>query len=236
MYTNNPFRNLTLNTLDDVDNACRTLSEQWERSFSPAPQFDGKKKSKLRDMVCHLAGYTNGFTSFMASITVPTIAQDAFDMPDELMATFDYDLNYLYIGSDVSRMKTRHGDPEMLNEASPDCIAVLYHDDEWRGEMKVDRPIFGMKDGEKLDVTKVDYWIYLCNYYTPTMIMNIQPRIDRYGVSTESTPLGMQTFMKDLGVMMEFHQTWDALQTIDRGDDGSESYAILWTKKASVTE
>jgi hypothetical protein len=229
MSLSNPFNALfnTLHTVNDVDEAAQWLSAQWQRSFSPAPKLDGKKKAKLRDMVCNLAGYTNGFKSFLDAIKVPTIALDAFSLPDEVMVNFDYEIETLCVGSDVSRMTSRHGDPETLYEDSEDCLAVIYHSEEMHGEMVSGLPILG-KNKPLLDVS---LWVYLLNHYTPKMIHICMPRIDKYGVMDEASPQGMQAYLKDIGLHMDRHDIDEVLHSTDRGDDGCASFAIHWVKR-----
>ncbi|KZX57782.1 hypothetical protein A3709_19355 [Halioglobus sp. HI00S01] len=58
----------SLTSTEDVDQAAKALVAAWDRSFSPAPSFDGRKKNKLRDMVCLLAGFDGGYQAFLAQI------------------------------------------------------------------------------------------------------------------------------------------------------------------------
>jgi hypothetical protein len=230
----NPFSTLSLNSIEDVDKAARVLSEQWERSFSPAPKLDGKKKAKLRDMVCNLAGYTNGFKSFMDSIRLPVISSDAFDMPDELMAVFDHELNYLYLGSDTSRMTLRNGNAETLHEDSEDCFAVLYHDPDYLGGMDGDKSAEGVgADDQLIDIFDIPRWQYLIVHYEPVQVLLTIPRIEKYGVSEEASPAGMQSHLKGMGLLMDDFAMANALATDDRGDDGSDTFAIHWRRKSA---
>lgn len=57
-----------LKTEQDVDNAARELSKVWGVHFPPAPSFDGRKKNKLRDFVCELAGFNGGYQTFLKKL------------------------------------------------------------------------------------------------------------------------------------------------------------------------
>ena len=67
-----------LKTTTDVDNAARELARVWGISFPPAPNFDGKKKNKLRDVICRYAGYENGYKTFLSAIENEVKARVAF--------------------------------------------------------------------------------------------------------------------------------------------------------------
>jgi len=60
--------NLKLESIADVDQAAQDLALAWEQSFPPAPKFEGKKKNKLRNMVCLQAGYKNGYKTFLSQL------------------------------------------------------------------------------------------------------------------------------------------------------------------------
>lgn len=62
------FNKDALKSTYDVDQAARALTAAWDISFAPAPSFDGRKKNKLRDMVCELAGYRGGYQTFLAQL------------------------------------------------------------------------------------------------------------------------------------------------------------------------
>ncbi|WP_425263541.1 hypothetical protein [Vibrio owensii] len=65
----------SLKTTQDVDNAARELAKAWDISFPPAPSFDGRKKNKLRDMVCELAGFNGGFQTFLSKLEEAELAE-----------------------------------------------------------------------------------------------------------------------------------------------------------------
>lgn len=58
------FDKSALKTTADIDQAARELSAAWGKHFSPAPNFEGRKKNKLRDMICGLAGIHGGYQGF----------------------------------------------------------------------------------------------------------------------------------------------------------------------------
>jgi hypothetical protein len=225
----NPFNTLALHSVEDVDNAARFLSEQWERSFSPAPKLDGKKKAKLRDMVCNLAGFTNGFKSFLDHISVPYIDKDAFSLPDELMVNFDPDFDFMYVGTDTTRMTHRGQSPESLFEDSEDCIGVVYHDDAAYGEMESGHAILG----NNKPIMDVDLWRYLVNHYDAAMIQVTLPRIDKYGLPEMASEAGVRTYLAAIGILMSEIEIANALHVEDRGDDGGMSLSIHWVRKGT---
>ena len=76
-----------LKTPQDVDNAAVALSDVWNKHFPPAPSINGKKKNKLRDMICEMAGYNGGYQTFIKSLE---------DTPEPMNIHIgDYDQGYL---------------------------------------------------------------------------------------------------------------------------------------------
>lgn len=234
MSHTNPFASIQLRSVEDVDNAARFLSAQWERSFSPAPKLDGKKKSKLRDMVCNLAGYQNGFRSFLATLSEDAIPEprEHFDLPDQIIVTGLYDLSYMYVGSDTAMLTERRGDPELLNWQHPSCLATLYFDINGYNETP---------DGFSLEehltpLREKPLWQYIVKHYRIEDLTVITPRIDKYGVSPLALPDGAAEFAQNLYFDIGIEEAHRCLNTIDRGDDGCDTFALLLSRQQPGAE
>jgi hypothetical protein len=218
----------TLNSIADVDNAARALSSAWESNFAPAPQLDGKKKAKLRNMICQLAGYTNGYPSFLAHLKDTQIqpTTTVFDLPDKLLITSDADMDsYLLIGGEAEG-----ADPVMLDETSDNFLyGILLHkeygDTDWE-----DCP-----SAQLIDVTAgshslktAPFWQYLCQHYHVAWMDVIMPRIDKYGVIDCANSPGDIALLDSLWLTPSPEYM---TCTTDRGDDGCAQVILTLIRK-----
>ena len=211
----------TLKTLDDVDNAARKLTAVWEKSFAPAPSLDGKKKNKLRDMVCRLAGFDNGYQQFLAHLEVMTIPEpeNNYELPDKIMVrTCPGDIEFLFMVSEVPK---NNRDPELIHSDSKECLYVLMEED---GEEDSKAPI--MNEGD--NIRDCDLWRYICKHYEADSLSVIMPNTSKYGINEEATDEGGRAFVEDL-----YLDCYEGFLTDpeDRGDDGGSTVIIYLSRK-----
>jgi hypothetical protein len=220
-----------LNSIADVDNAARALSDIWEQSFSPAPRLDGRKKNKLRDMVCRMAGYPNGFKAFVAELNASQISLPTmdFDLPDDLIINTDIDLNFLFIGTDTDCFTLRRGDTDLLQPDSEDFLTALYAEPGYFDDV----PGFDYNDND-IPLRDNPMWQYIAAHYIVKRVRVNMPRIDKYGASDLCDAYRMATWLKECYLPTTALQAEAIVEHHDRGDDGGETLGLWLTRKATL--
>lgn len=211
----------TLKTRDDVDNAARKLTAVWEQSFAPAPSLDGKKKNKLRDMVCRLAGFDNGYQQFLAHLQAMTIPdpENNYELPEKIMIhTCPGDIEFLFM---ISEVPVNNRDPESIHPDSEECLYVVMAEEGMEGDKE---PL--MKQGESL--RDCDLWRYICKHYEVDSLSVIMANTSKYGINEEATEEGGRAFVEDL-----YLDCYEGFLTNpeDRGDDGGSTAIIYLSRK-----
>lgn len=210
--------NLTnIKTVEQLDACAKRIAETMGDVFPPAPNFDGKKKNKLRDFTARLAGFENGYQQFLAHLASFEIAKptDTFDLPDDIVVVFPTsDMNeYLVVGKPASKDACgRQGDNEIYPEHE-NALHTLYDD----GEIDETRCLKDMP-----------LWQYIAYYYRATHAEVIMPNISKYGLTDEATDIGGVNMVEDmyLTITEDF-----CVDPIDRGDDGSAVSVIYLSRK-----
>ncbi len=226
--TTTPF-SLKLRTIADVDNAARFLSATWGRDFSPAPSADGKSKAHMRNVVCNLAGYTNGFTSFtgeLDALKVP-LPTKSFDLPDDVYLSMNNEMEYLYIGKGTGGLDCTNDHAESLGFDSNDFVEALYADEDVCGDLPAD---FDESVNED-NLRDKELWRYLAKNYQVRVFKVYVPRLDKYGVTDLCALDVAQDYLREIGLKgWEDESFYDRHQVCDRGDDGPETL-VVWLQR-----
>lgn len=209
--------NLThIKTVEQLDACAKRIAQTMGDVFGPAPNFDGKKKNKLRDFTARLAGFDNGYQQFLAHLASLEIATptDTFDLPDDIVVVFPTsDMSeYLVVGKPASI--DAHG-YQGDNEIHPDhenVLHTLYND----GEIDETRCL-----------KEIPLWQYIAHYYRATQAEVFMPNISKYGLTDEATDIGGVNMVEDmyLTITEDF-----CVDPIDRGDDG-EAVSVIYLSK-----
>jgi len=235
MQNMTPF-NMNLRTLEDVDKAAEFLSEQWNKSFPPAPRIDSKKRNALRDMVCRLAGFANGLTSFESFLEhskIPKPSQD-FDLPDDVNIKTSYELShFLFLGKGTGGLDYTNKDNEDLCPDHKDYLATIYCAEDYLDEGALED--FDPNTDNHVILRDKELWRYIAhNYYVQNIVVTM-PNISKYGSSELGTTEGAESFIDDIFLEVNPERDiYDILTAVDRGDDGSETVGIWLRRKDKV--
>ena len=204
-------QSLNLRTKAQVDQAARELSEFWGMSFEPAPKFDGKKKDKLRDIVCRMSNYKNGYKSFLAWLEkhkIPTTSEQ-FDLPDTLairVCPWDFEEEDMVVG-------TKPKDISYLNSEDENCLYLLVSED-------------NVEDGlvhQYGSLKQTPLWQYICEHYVADALNVYMPSIDEYGLIDAASDEGGLDLVTSLYLEASEYFT---VHPNDRGDDGTATAFI----------
>jgi hypothetical protein len=211
---NESFNTQSIRTIEDLDAAAIRLAAIWGESFSPAPKFDSKK-NKLRDIVSKLAGYKNGYQSFLAALKeamIPT-TQDIFELPDKLIVQMrPWDLE------DEMVVGKYDENASYLDIEHDTHIATLLNEDEG-----------GDLIGQYGELKHVPIWQYICEHYEACEATIEMPNIEKYGILEQASDLGAKEMVEN--VYLTTNDDFVAIPN-DRGDDGSAWAFIKLVRKA----
>ncbi|MEZ8292723.1 hypothetical protein AB6D11_02595 [Vibrio splendidus] len=102
-----------LTSTKDVDALAEELLAAWGACFPPAPSLSGRKKNTIRNMVCKMAGYQDGYQAFLGAMK---------KMPDPIEATRQY--AYRDDGKDTITINSVVIDMELFDNGTFDYVLV----------------------------------------------------------------------------------------------------------------
>jgi hypothetical protein len=200
-------------TKEDVDTHAQDLSREWGVSFNPAPKFEGKKKSKLRDVIARLGGYQGGYQSFLTSLPEPVLRMTQsvrnMTLPSRLIVRCDLELDnvYVYAHTDATESAGDSVDPSMV-----EFIGAIFDEDD-------EAPTTAWKPLAKESIDHSLLWQEITSFYTAISFDNHQPSIEKYGVYDESTLKGAREFVESISLPV--NEVKFGVDVHDTGSDGS---------------
>lgn len=200
-------------TKEEVDIHAQNLSREWGVSFHPAPKFEGKKKSKLRDVICRLGGYPGGYQSFLTTLPEPNLQITKtvrnMSLPSRLIVRCDLELDrvYVYAHTDATEKAEDSVTPSMV-----EFIGAIFDEDNeapetsWKplGEESIDNSLL---------------WQEITSFYRAVHFDNHQPSIEKYGVYEESSLPGAMAFID--GMSLPVDESKFDVTAHDTNGDGS---------------
>tara|TARA_B100000809_G_scaffold266285_1_gene328238 strand:- start:2814 stop:3731 length:918 start_codon:yes stop_codon:yes gene_type:complete len=200
-------------TKEEVDTHAQDLSREWGVSFNPAPKFEGKKKNKLRDVICRLGGYPGGYQSFLKTLPEPVVIVTKsirnMTLPSRLIVRCDLELDRVYVYAHTDATENA-GDS--INPLMVEFIGAIFDEDD-------EAPTTAWKPLAEESIDHSPLWQEIRSFYTAISFDNHQPSIEKYGVYDESTLKGAREFLESISLPV--NEVKFDVDVHDTGSDGS---------------
>jgi hypothetical protein len=184
-------------TKEEVDTHAQDLSREWGVSFNPAPKFEGKKKNKLRDVICRLGGYPGGYQSFLNALPEPvvSVAKSVRNMtlPSRLIVRCDLELENVYVYAHTDATDKAE---DSINPSMVEFVGAIFDEND-------EAPTTAWKPLGEESIDHSPLWQEITSFYKAIAFDNHQPSVGKYGVYGESTPQGAIDFVDSISLIID---------------------------------